>query len=294
MKSSYCTFSLTILGIFTLAGLLASQTPGDELIATAKLLGGRALPGGTVKVPLVVNANSELQAIALSLDFDEEVLEYTGWEKVYQRPDGEAWFTGIIHADNANQTPGNGGVDEGSIAGGIIFNEKPDSPEVRATLPPRNVDNTIINLKFKVRPDAPTGDTVISFLDGAHPPQVGGLAKNKVVLEDKVLLDRFDVIPVTIGGRIQIVGDLSLFVRGDSDQNGTLELSDIVFTLAFLYLGGESSPCPDAADANDDGFIDIADPVATINSLFLGAGLLPRPNATPEADPTPDLLECFQ
>lgn len=294
MKSSYCTILQLILVIGAPAGLLRAQTPIDDLSATAKLVGGRALPGGMVNVPLVVNANSELQAISLSLDFDEGVLQFVRSERVYRRPDGGEWFTGVILADNSDLIPGNGGVDEGSIAGGIIFNEKPDSPEVWATLPPPNVDNTIINLVFQVKPDAPTGDTVISFLDGAHPPRVGGKANNKVVLEDKVLSVHYDVIPVTVGGRIQIVGDLSLFVRGDSDQNGAVELTDVVFSLAYLYLGGPTPLCLDAADANDDGVIDITDPVATIYSLFLGSGPLPRPNFAPDADPTPDSLGCYQ
>jgi hypothetical protein len=84
----------------------------------------------------------------------------------------------------------------------------------------------------------------------------------------------------------------SPFLRGDSNSDAVVNLSDAVFTLGALFAGGRSPACPDAADANDDGAIDIADPIATLSFLFTGAAPLPPPAGAPGDDPTPDDLSC--
>jgi hypothetical protein len=66
--------------------------------------------------------------------------------------------------------------------------------------------------------------------------------------------------------------------RGEVNGDGTLNLSDSIASLDFLFIGGRAPVCLDAADANDDGRFDISDPVFTLAFLFLGG---PAPPATP-------------
>jgi hypothetical protein len=82
------------------------------------------------------------------------------------------------------------------------------------------------------------------------------------------------------------------FLRGDSNQNGGLEISDAVFTLRHLFQGGPAPSCPDAADANDDGRLDVTDPVRSLNYLFRGASPLPPPFPLVGDDPSADGLGC--
>jgi glucose/arabinose dehydrogenase len=82
------------------------------------------------------------------------------------------------------------------------------------------------------------------------------------------------------------------FLRGDSNGDGVVDVSDPVATLEYLFLGREPLPCFDAADANDDGEIDISDPLAVLFSLFEEARKLPPPSDGPGLDPTPDSLGC--
>ncbi len=88
--------------------------------------------------------------------------------------------------------------------------------------------------------------------------------------------------------------DLEVFVRGNSNDDGTLDIADPVFTLAHLFLGGTPPPCSDAADANDDGAVDISDAVYTLDFLFRGGPEPPPPGPrVPGADATPlDPLLC--
>ncbi len=84
------------------------------------------------------------------------------------------------------------------------------------------------------------------------------------------------------------------FLRGDSNLDGQIDISDALFTLASLFLGGDAPGCEDAADTNDSGVIDLSDAVFGLVYLFLGGRPPPAPGpALPGFDPTDDLLDCL-
>jgi len=65
-------------------------------------------------------------------------------------------------------------------------------------------------------------------------------------------------------------------VRGDVDRNGTLELTDAVVLLQFLFLGGEAPMCDATADADASEVLEVTDVVAILNYLFRGGAPLPE------------------
>lgn len=81
------------------------------------------------------------------------------------------------------------------------------------------------------------------------------------------------------------------FVRGDGNGDGTVDIGDPIYSLAYLFAGGVGS-CLDALDANDDGSVDIGDPVYTLTFQFAGgpAPLSPYPNCGTDA--SNDTLGC--
>src|SRR6266540_624370 len=82
------------------------------------------------------------------------------------------------------------------------------------------------------------------------------------------------------------------FIRGDSNLDRTIDITDAVSLLGCLYLGQACASCEDASDANDDGSLDLSDAVYTLAFAFLG-GVAPRPpHPAPGPDPTADLLTC--
>jgi hypothetical protein len=97
--------------------------------------------------------------------------------------------------------------------------------------------------------------------------------------------------PFAIDGDV-IVTDERTFVRGDANGDGVVNISDPVFHLNALFIGGPPIPCDDAADANDDGLLNISDAIATLQFLFQGTITLQPPNPDPGVDPTPDGLGC--
>ena len=85
------------------------------------------------------------------------------------------------------------------------------------------------------------------------------------------------------------------FVRGDTNGDASLDISDAVATLNYLFLGGENNrvACEDAGDVNDDGLLNITDPVYALAFLFQGG--LPPAEPFPQAglDETEDGLDCL-
>jgi hypothetical protein len=83
------------------------------------------------------------------------------------------------------------------------------------------------------------------------------------------------------------------FVRGDTNADGTRNISDGILVLNFLFGGGaEDPPCGDAADTNDDGTINITDGVYMLNFLFSSGAEPPAPFPDCDGDPTADELFC--
>ena len=85
----------------------------------------------------------------------------------------------------------------------------------------------------------------------------------------------------------------SRFRRGDANASGGVDLSDGIFILNWLFLGGTAPSCPAAADANADGGSDLSDGVFILNYLFLGgaAPTAPGPNSCGE-DPFGRAADC--
>lgn len=84
-----------------------------------------------------------------------------------------------------------------------------------------------------------------------------------------------------------------LFVRGDVNLSGTVDVSDAVATLDYLFRGGVGPDnCKDILDTNDDGTADVSDSVYTLRYLFAGGPTIPPPFPAAGHDPTPDAHGC--
>src|SRR5688572_24855248 len=60
-------------------------------------------------------------------------------------------------------------------------------------------------------------------------------------------------------------GEGGIFIRGDADQNGKVEITDAVTTLGYLFLGTEDPYCMDALDADDDGQLNLTDAIGVLS-----------------------------
>lgn len=82
------------------------------------------------------------------------------------------------------------------------------------------------------------------------------------------------------------------FLRGDSNLDGSVNLSDPIELLYALFAQGGELLCQDAADVNDDGALNLADPIGLVYSLFGVGAPIPAPITTCGFDVTQDALTC--
>ena len=93
--------------------------------------------------------------------------------------------------------------------------------------------------------------------------------------------------------RLKNLWNPPVFIRGDSNGDGLVNISDPIMTLEYLFIGGKPPACLDAADSNDTGDLDISDPIHTLFYLFVGNVVIPPPSPPqPGPDPTADNLGC--
>lgn len=91
---------------------------------------------------------------------------------------------------------------------------------------------------------------------------------------------------------VTVTGSGQLFLRGDANATNSVDLSDPVFLLAYLFSSGAAPTCDDAADFDDDGALNVADAVYLLGYLFSQGPPPPPPFPAPGSDPTADPLGC--
>jgi hypothetical protein len=82
------------------------------------------------------------------------------------------------------------------------------------------------------------------------------------------------------------------FLRADANIDGSIDISDGVFTLIRLFADGTGFPCLEAADSNDDGAVDVSDAIHILAFLFQGGLAPPAPFPEPGIDPALPGLGC--
>ncbi len=94
---------------------------------------------------------------------------------------------------------------------------------------------------------------------------------------------------ISVKGRL----DGPCFIRGDTDTDGVFDVSDLVRTLSSLFIREAEVSCKDAADFNDDGRVDLNDMLSQLEYLFLSGPAPAAPASACGPDPTPeDGLTC--
>lgn len=174
--------------------------------------------------------------------------------------------------------------DECEATLGVVFDIL--APFDGRTLPPGS-GRRLANLILDIPADAPVGPSFIELVNGAGDADLFNIFN----------VNGVSVLPVLVPGEIEILPFVfpppPLFIRGDVDFNSALQITDAINLLDFLFAGGPSPICSDAADANDSGAIDVSDVIFLLDFLFQFGALPAPPYPNPGIDPTPDPLpEC--
>ena len=153
---------------------------------------------------------------------------------------------------------------------------------------PTDRASTVLRLEVEASHpgDPPVHSASLYIRDGLRGSSTTAVA-NLVTVEGASRAVRFDVHP------IRVLSSSSRFRRGDANDDGRVDISDSIFVLSHLFLGGDTPPCRDAADADDNGALELTDGVFINTFLFLGGNARPAPGVAECAeDPTEDGLGC--
>jgi hypothetical protein len=94
-----------------------------------------------------------------------------------------------------------------------------------------------------------------------------------------------------IGTQIPAIDGEPRFIRGDANGDGSIDISDALNILFFLYAGA-GTDCRDALDSNDDGVLGLPDAVTVLQYLFQSGAVFAPPFPGRGEDPTSDSLDC--
>jgi hypothetical protein len=102
-----------------------------------------------------------------------------------------------------------------------------------------------------------------------------------------------DVLTAVRVDDVEVTPLVDGFIRGNSNLDDVVNITDAIVVLNYLFLGTGSLGCLDAADANNDGTLNITDPIFLLGYLFLGTQTIPPPFDTCGLDEGPaDELDC--
>ncbi|MFQ5653218.1 MAG: dockerin type I domain-containing protein [Planctomycetota bacterium] len=149
---------------------------------------------------------------------------------------------------------------------------------------PAGSEQWILDLAFLISASAPPSTLLaVDFADdpAASPP-----------LYNVASIDGQAFTPLSTGGGIVTDCAPEEFLRGDSNEDGAVSISDAVFIIDQLFLSGPPSSCERTADTNGDGARDIADVIFLLDALFFGGVTIPAPYPGCGADPIPSSLTC--
>ncbi len=94
----------------------------------------------------------------------------------------------------------------------------------------------------------------------------------------------------------QVSPAVHLGPSADANGDGSTDIADAIFILAFVFLGGPAPSCPEQANANGDAGIDLADAIAILTYLF-AAGPSPAGReecaAAADCNGKPWLVDCL-
>ncbi len=255
---------ISLVGFQPLWPVAHLENGGIELdLKNGIRIGAAAGPrAGVVDVPVLISAVQPISDFNFGIDYDEDGLV----ELLAVLPGGV----------------GEDAVEEIDVQLRPI--ENADTTRIRAEinvsvdrnlLPYPQAEVPVLLLRFWIKPEAEPGTEIAveSHRD-----------RSRVNHEDAFFeLGLITVQEATIG----------LIIRGDANGDGSVNASDPVAILAYLF-GSGALWCLDAADVNDDGKIDLSDPTLLLWYLFAG-GKAPSPPFPGEGlDPTFDLLDSCE
>lgn len=148
---------------------------------------------------------------------------------------------------------------------------------------------TLINLDEWFAKGGTSNRESYDFIDGACPALPGYfVATDSIQFDSLAGPDENPFIGTPFTGSLQQGGTSGLMSNyspcGDDNFDETVNVSDAVHIINYVFIGGDPPEPPEAGDCNCDGTCNVSDAVMIINYVFIGGNMPCDTNGDGEPD----------
>ncbi len=213
------------------------------------------------------------QAFSASIGFDPNTIHVSG----------VSFAETIVEGLNGDFVQANVNNDRGSVVIGVQMELLPPFEDIRIPGISQPLDLAHIEVVVPWDVEPPTDSRArLKFIDNFGRPPI----KNVLVVDN--LSQPWDRM---IEG-VVILNLPDPFRRGDVNQDSSVDLTDSLMVMGYLFLGTERILCMDSADVNDNERIELGDAIYLLEYYFLGYDPPNDPFQYVGMDPTPGRLDC--
>ena len=172
---------------------------------------------------------------------------------------------------------------------------------------PRSNSTFSSGSSFSVRPSRPSAFHRLDIQWSVNNAPVPGATGEVFIADCELLPERLNTISVIVidstnrvrdegtrnsrmrfarSWRVESTGCPGEFLRGDCNEDGDLDITDAIFGLTYLFVGGETPSCIEACNTNRDGDHDLTDAIYLLYFLFTGGEAPPAPWPVCAVEPT--------
>jgi len=72
-----------------------------------------------------------------------------------------------------------------------------------------------------------------------------------------------------VGAQLEVLGQPQ-YICGDANSDDIVDVSDAVYIINYVFVGGFAPEPMEAGDTNCDGIVDVCDAVWIVNYVFVG------------------------
>ncbi|MGE4619706.1 MAG: dockerin type I domain-containing protein [Planctomycetota bacterium] len=253
---------VNIMAIFLAIFSICTPAPAQDLMWIED---STAIPGAHADVIVRLNNDYHIQGFQSAIRWDSNVFTHvdegtSGLDiETLLNPYEVEFFTSTY---DDNLEPG-----VGWAACAAIFDFSP--PFGGHMLAPGS-GNSIVRFQLEVAAD----NALVGSCSEIIP--VNGLGHPAI--HNILTIDGISTMPLLQGGEICFINAVT-FMRGDANDDGSLNLADAIFMINYFFGDGTAASCSAAADSNSDFTIDLGDVIYLINHQFL--------DGAPPASPWP-------
>jgi hypothetical protein len=254
-----------------------NPTVGNEAPSISSLNEITAIPGTEPFVYVATATDPNCDGTEINISFED----IPSWCTV----DGDSIFgvAGCDFEDTSFTVIASDGTLDDTLSVVLLIDHSNQPPQITDAADPRVVHNQVPFAYYPTIVDPDDASHTISYPEFPH---WCAISNDSVVgvAPDSIFNEQLTVIVQDFCNADTLSFPVSVFICGDADAGGSVDIDDVVYLIAYIFAGGPEPDPIESGDADCSGAIDIDDAVYLISYIFSGG---PPPCDT-NGDSAPD------